>query len=986
MEFNLNYQLGIINEIEDVCLKRLKMKIYEKVIDLEAFVYKTSEPVAFNEIAQDKMQGIKIGESWGGLFDSGWFKFTGFIDQTYRNVPLYLHLDLSGEGLLYDENMMPLKGFTNGSSVFDRTHGEPGKEYYQINQFIKENGQITLWVEAGCNDLFGNLQNNGTLQFARIVTKNNDLEKLYYDLETLISLLKSLKPTDNYYLYLFNGLNEVKNHLLYETKDYLNKSLVILKRLLTTSSNNELAITAVGHGHLDLAWLWPIRESKRKVVRTITNVLYLLKKYPQMVFVISQPQQLIWLKEQSSYLFNQVKGLVKKGQIELVGGMFVEADTNISNEESLCRQILYGVKYFEKEFGVRVDNLWLPDVFGYNGALPQIMKKSGLNHFMTIKISWNLVNKFPYHTMLWEGIDGTKVLTHMPPEGTYNSSALPRSVLESKQNYQQMKEADEILMVYGIGNGGGGPGDEHLERIIRQGNLLDLPKVKTGRVDDFFKRLELKIPNLPIWQGELYLENHQGTYTSQSNIKRYNHLMENKLKAVETYLVHKECYHQYREQIDHIWQEVLLYQFHDILPGSSIKRVYDEALSRYEILVKQLDDIIKAVNNTFTTTFTNKSIIYNHHLFDIKQIYKVNNTYHELEVESLSTRALNHSKYEQNHDYEYNGIVETKNLIVKFNQTNGYLDSIIDKRSNQEILKSPSNKLRVYQDFGDAWNILDHYRKQDEVLMTLISQEVKDYNVLTEITNRYRYQQSTLTEVVLINKATDLITFTHDLDWQDLNRMLRTSFDTIVSSDDIACDIQFGYLNRTRLDETSTQKAQFEICAQNWVNIKDEGLSISLYKNAKYGHYVKGSIIDLNLLRSTNYPCENGDIGKTTYQYALLISDKQITKEKIDDLALSFNASYLMFNEEKLSSLLTVDQTNIEYSTIKGGSDNSSLVIRFYEKTGHQVLTKVTVNKEIKMVKEINIVEEDIQVIKNKSNSFELDFKPFEIKTIQISL
>ena len=979
MDFKLNYEKGVINEMIQVCIKDLITRIYTRVSDLDVYFYHTKEPVSIMSVNEKDLKKIEIGETWGQVFDCAWFKMIGKVDLKESVDDLYLHIDLSGEGLLYDQDLIPLKGFTPGSFIFNQVYGEGGKAYYPLKTFLLKDGKIEIWIDASCNDLFGSWMNSGKLMYAEIVRKDNKVEKLYYDLEVLLSVLKSTEDKTIYQL-LFNNLEIVKNNLLYNNHKAVERSLEITTKLLNVKSNHPLMITAVGHAHIDLAWLWPIRETKRKIVRTMSNVLYLLAKHPEMVFVISQPQQLIWLQNESPKTFDEIKKYVKSGQIELVGGMYVEADTNITGEESLVRQFLYGVKYFEDNFGFKVKNLWLPDVFGYTGTLPQIILKSGLEYFQTIKMSWSVMNKFPYHTFYWQGIDGSKILTHMPPEGNYNSDLLPVITKKIADNYQQTEVSNDVLAIYGVGDGGGGPGDEHLERITRQGSLLDFPKIKMGRVDEFFDNLKEKANNIPIYNNELYLENHQGTYTSQSNIKMYNRMLEQKLKAIETYFVHKGV-NKFKDQLDTIWKEVLLYQFHDILPGSSIKRVYDEAIERYVILNKQLETMLKEVNSSYHNDYDDGVSVYNHNLFVATKLYKVNNTYHKLTINPLSTNSF-HKRYHQTSNLNSNQI-ETTNLIIEFSENAGYINRIFSKKKNCELLNKSANQLRVYKDFGNAWNIEYHYQAQDVVLMELDSQIIRTYGPITEIYNRYIFQSSIVDELVVIDKDTDYITFNHDVDWNDLNYMLRTSFDTIVKSEEAICDIQFGQIRRTTKNESSTEKGQLEVCAHHWVNLRDSNHSITLFNNAKYGYNIKNSVLDLNLLRSTNFPCQNGDIGKTKYQYAFSIQNANESLYDIDNFGLNFNAQYLMFDQEELSPFLKIDNNNIEYSTIKDSFNDKSHIIRLYEKSGELNYANLHFERNVKQAYLVNLVEDRIEKITVDENSINLMFTPYEIKTIQ---
>jgi len=983
MEFILDYQKITYNEIYHTIYQLLTQKIDVKVTDLKISGYVTEEPIPFKQREEGEYHLFKLGESWGKLFDCAWFLIEGKIEDFKQGTPYDLKLDLSGEACLFNEQGVPIKGFTNGSSIFDRSYGEPGKRYYPINEFIQKDGTVKLWIEAGCNDLFGSLQDNGVIQYCEVVIRNDEIKELFYDLEILYSLLSVVDDNTIRNKQILESLKKINYLIMYEEKDWLNRSLKMTKQLLSMKSSNDLEITAIGHAHLDLAWLWPIRETKRKAARTLSNVIDLLEKDDAFIFGVSQPQLLLWIKVEYPELYKKIKHYVKQNRIELQGGMWVEADTNLTGEESLVRQMLYGIQFYQEEFVFKVKNLWLPDVFGYTGSLPQVIKKSGLDYFMTIKLSWSLINKFPYHTFNWLGIDGSNVLCHMPPEGNYNSSITPSVTKLIEVNYKEKHLSNKALALFGIGDGGGGPGEEHIERIKRQKSLHPLPKVNYGRSDDFFNSIVKDKDLFSKYQGELYLENHQGTYTSQANVKFFNRKLEHKLKSIETLLVSNQHYQKYKEKLSEIWKEVLLYQFHDILPGSSIKRVYNETLARYEILDNQLDQLLKEVYPQYTVSGT---FIYNPLLNDATVLSKIDNQYVLSKIAKLSSQVIETIVYEQD-EVVTSDVIETNLLKVVFNPNNGQMTSIIDKVFNREILSKPEgNQLAVYQDKGDAWNILDHYRKQTPEVMTLMKRSVLKYGHLYEINHEYRFKESTLKETIIIRKNSTVIEFHHDLNWQNVGYMLRTSFPLTIKSSVANFDIQFGQIARSRLNNTTIESAQFEVSGHNWVNVSEPNYGVSLLNNAKYGYYVKDDMLDMNLLRSTNYPCENGDIDRTNYQYGLYVHEGNQNQAHVDALAMEMNTFFPRFNEkiDVLSNWISIDKENIDYSSIKGSEDNKGTIIRLYEKNGEITETSIRFTRELSKIYLVNLIEEFEEELNINNQTINISFKPFEIITLKI--
>jgi alpha-mannosidase len=977
MEFNLNYKLNQINEIKDMIYHTLSSRIDRVIYQPKIAGAHTKEPVSFHERLNLNFREYKIGESWGDLFDCAWFNIYGKVNPKCKEV--HLRLDLSGEACLFDSEGTPLKGFTNGSSVFDRQHGEPGKNYYMIDDLINDKGEFSLWIDAAANDLFGSLQNQGKILLCDLVERHPKTLELFYDLEVLHNMLTVFDEPSEAHQYLFNTLRQIYYLVIYEKRNWIEESLKLTKPFFTKKTTSKLTVYATGHAHIDLAWLWPIRETKRKAGRTISNVLYLLKKYPSFVFGISQPQLLVWTQEYYPKLFQEMKYYVEKGRIELQGGMWVEADTNLSGGESLIRQFYYGMEYYNKEFNQQVNNLWLPDVFGYQGNLPQLIKGSGLDFFMTTKLSWSLVNRFPHHTFIWRGIDGSEVICHIPPEGTYNSSIKPQTINYMENHYIEKNDIPYALNLYGIGDGGGGPGEEHLERVKRIHDLDPLPKVKLRQAKELFLELAKFRNEMKVYEGELYLENHQGTLTSHTKVKKYNRFIENKLKTVEMLLVLSEKYVKHVSVLDELWKEFLLYQFHDILPGSSISRVYEECLVGYEKINQKLDQIISLYFPSYSNDLK-QGLPFNPNLKPTEKLHKLDNTYERIKIAPFSNHLIDKKIYYfDNEDNET--VFQTKNLLIEFSSKTGFIHRIYHKTKQRELLiNKEANQLSVYRDLGDAWNIMMHYREQEPTHMELIKRSVNHYGETKEIIQKFKFKNSTLNEIITIDYENDRLDFNHHLDWQDSGYMLRTNFPLDIHTEEAFFDIQFGEIKRTRKTDTSMNKAKFEVCAHNWVSMHDE-IGVSLINNGKYGFSVQEDYFDMNLLRSTTYPSHNQDIGETSHAYALIIHDGSHHHAKIDHVAQAFNDFMPIFKEQIMfNSIVNFESEHIDLVLVKGSKEDNSVVVRFNEKQGIQGKIEVEWPKWAKAIYETNLIEKEAKQI----NSFMLEFKPFEIRTFKI--
>lgn len=969
---NKEYYKNQINDALNILKCIAKHEMYTKIATLDVMYGSSKEPVPFIDRLSLDYKPLKVGQSWGSLFTCAWMNVKGKVDEANIENAI-LALDINGEALLYDKDGNPVKGFTNGSSVFDRALGEPGKQYHPISSLINKDGTIDLWFDCGCNDLFGNLQENGELKFADVVIANKLAKDNYYDFEVLLDLLNTLDEKDEKYKSLFDYVIRIRDLYWYSTNNHHEQIHEIAQEAFALLQEpSKYCAYMVGHSHLDLAWLWPVRESKRKVLRTLTNVIDLLERYEDMVFVLSQPQQIQWIKENSSSLYQLVKKYIMSGRIEIIGGFYVETDTNLIGEESLARQALYGQKFYMEEFGKYSDICFLPDCFGFNGQLPQILRQSAQNYFLTTKISWCNNTIFPYHNFRWIGIDNTEVIAHFPPENTYNSGAYPRSLHKFKSNLTSDDVIKKGVILYGIGNGAGGPGEEHLERIKREKSLHSLPQAQLSTCHKIFEDLEESKDRLKSYQGELYLENHQGTYSSQSETKRLLKLAEERLKALEYYLSVNQLADGFA-QCEVLWKELMLYYFHDIIPGSSIKRVYEET----EVELKDILHRIDSLADKYKLNFNDGQTIINTATNPIKRYIKTAEGYVIRTCEPFSTS----SKFEIK---KFSNMIDSKHVSnlhyeIEFDEL-GYMKSLYSTLLDKNVLAGMGNGLRVFIDHGDAWNIVDSYRNQDEIYMQLEDRTISNFEGLIEVVSTYTYMNSKINEIIIIPDSDDPIEITHDTDWHDIKRMLRTQFKLPYSSSEITCDIQFGQISRSRESDTLRAKAQFEIVSQRWCDVSNEEYGLTIISPSKYGHYSKKDILDLCLLRSTNHPCENGDIGHTSYRYAIYPHGKIISGE-IDGRANAYTSESLYSNIDSLllPSLVKFDHDHLEYSTLKPSYDDDSYILRVYEKCGQHLNTSFEVKEGYELFI-TNILEDECSTVDNKNVSF----GPYEIKTLLI--
>lgn len=967
--------------------RNLKERIYTKVSELDTEYYKSKEPLPYDRRLEGEHGTLKIGDKWGDLWDCAWFHFTGKVPEEAKGKKTVLIIDVSGEGCIVDGDGNPLRGITVVENAFDEHNGMGGKRVFDLLPSAAGGEPVDIWMDAGCNCLFGTLRNNGCLAAADIAVVDTEIRELFYDYQVLYNLMKTLdERSARYNAVLFALYNASLELNTYSPEEVRCASAIVKKELDKKGGDPSLKFTAIGHAHLDLAWLWPIRETIRKGARTFSTALDLMDKYPDYVFGASQPQLYEWMKIYYPHLYERIKEKVKEGRWEVQGCMWVEADTNIIGGEAMVRQVLYGKNFFMDEFGVDVKHLWMPDVFGYSGALPQILKKSGCDYFMTQKLSWNEYNKFPHQTFLWQGIDGTQIFAHMLPEETYNSPMTPESVHFSEINYMDSGKSDEALILFGIGDGGGGPGLEHLERARRLKNLNGLCPVEQGKAEPLLMRMAENAKDLKKWNGELYLEKHQGTYTTQAKNKYYNRKMELALRELEFALILSGQNETYpKEELDKIWKEVLLYQFHDIIPGSSIKRVYDESTARYEILLNRVREMTdacyeKAMDGHGTAVFNSLS-------WERTELVEKDGRFYWVTVPAMGYTSLPEQPEDHFAVIAADGCLENGNLKVTFG-ADGSVVSVYDKKAARETLKEPSNIYHVYCDeSADCWDIPIEYTDRKPEAFTLTEQTFSVEGPCAVCRQTYTYGKSALTVKAILKDGSHRVDFQVEADWYENEKMLRTAFHTNVVTNHASFEIQYGKIDRKNNDNTSWENAQFEVCGHKWVDLSEENYGVALLNDCKYGHRVIDGMLDLNLLRSQNYPGENADRGHHSFTYSLYPHSGNDASGHVSREAYELNVPVTVKTLDtaplKARSLFSVDGQAV-METVKRAEHSNETVIRMFEPYGSTTTVRLTMDIAYSKAVLCDLMENEGEVLQLDGRELFLTFSPFEIKTIKL--
>jgi alpha-mannosidase len=1000
----------------DQTLIQLEKAIYSNIAPLKITAWRTAEPVSFAQRMHGFRLDLKIGESWGGLFDCAWFCFQGQIPQQVKGSAIVLLIDINGELCIYDGSGIPIRGLTNVSSEYDYSLGKPGKRVFPLCDHSTGGETVEIWADAGCNDLFGRVQQGAQIQEAAIAVLHPEIRSLYYDFEVLLDYLKALPADSANAQQLLTALKDAAWELVHSIDPLTVQAAANhLKPLLDRRGGDPaIRVTAIGHSHVDLAWLWPIRETKRKITRTMATVIANMKVYPDYRFGASQAQLFQWLKEDHPALYDQVKARVSEGRFEPQGAMWVEADTNLAGGEALVRQLLLGKHFFKKEFNADINYLWLPDVFGYSAALPQILSLAGVDIFMTQKLSWNQVNRFPHQSFHWQGLNGTRILAHMLPEETYNSPALPRSLVKLEKNYQDSGVSAHALLLYGIGDGGGGPGEEHLERLQRIGNLAGLPPVKQESAAEFFSDWIKDSARFPNWTGELYLERHSGTLTTQARTKQANRRMEQALRQLEwSLLLSKSDYPN--ENLLEIWREVLLYQFHDILPGSSIKRVYDESLERYEVLQAQVSALTQASEEKLslqidTSKMTRPIVSINSLNWDRLDWIEMDGVWKQIMTPSMGWKVVDFTASDPFQAVEVAADrLENDQLRVTF-ASDGSILSIIDKNCQREVLPAgtTANRLSVYHDDGDAWDFPLDYAQQTPRQPQLTSTECSTDGPYGVISQTYQIGYSKIVQSIRLAPGSCMLEFDTQLVWRETASMLRTSFPVAVHTDEASFEIQFGHIRRPTHRNTTWDLARDEVPCHKWVDLSQRDYGATLINDSKYGCKVKDGVMDLNLLRSVPFPgpklfddtqVQPGqanynytDQAEHHFRYAFYPHAGDPIQAQVTRRSYEFNlpirtvrATPHSGNLPIESSWLIISSPEVILEAVKKAEDGPELILRLYENANSSPRTKIEFGFPVSRVEEVTLLESFLHELVRDGNSVEIPFRPFEIKTLRVT-
>lgn len=1025
----------IDKRIQVICDELKRLSVVQK-LPIENWKYKKGNFIHPEDAEKSSQQWMAYDSRtmhWYGPDEHYWFRTEFTVPDKFNGKPMWMHVKTQIDE--WDDGRNPqFLLFVNGTAVqgMDMNH----REVFLTGEAVSgETYKLDLQSYTGILHSEFNL-------IAEAWEINPEIQKLYYDLVVPLRAFSRMEKDDKVRQDIETVLNNAINYLDLRTPyskefydsvkradEYISKALYE-----DMAGFSDVIATCIGHTHIDVAWWWTVEQTREKVGRSFATVLKLMEEYPNYKFMSSQPQLYYFLKERYPELYAKVKERIKEGRWEPEGGMWVEADCNLTSGESLVRQFMHGKRFFKEEFGVDSKILWLPDVFGYSGALPQIMKKSGIDYFMTTKLAWNQFNKIPYDTFTWRGIDGSEVLTHMittPGVGqstqnfftTYNGMLHPDAIMGGWSRYQNKNINNDILISYGYGDGGGGPTRDMLETSIRmEKGLKGIPKVRQEFAGTYFKELEERVKGdrrLPLWTGELYFEYHRGTYTSMARNKRSNRKSELLLMDLEllSVLALNKNMPYPKGELEAMWKKLLINQFHDILPGTSIKEVYEVTKLEYEELKKKCEALIKERLEALTKT-GNGVTIYNTLGFNRDDIVNIGScsgqalkdelgNYYPIQhteegaivfVEGLPSKGSKTYKVADFQPYNpfklENNVLETPFYKIKIDEY-GTFTSIFDKENRREVVQKGerANLMRMYEDkpmYFDNWDIdifyTEKYWDVDDVTHMEWT-EMGPIRAALEIERKI--SSSVIKQKIYFYSHSRRIEFNTYVDWKEHQHLLKVHFPVDIHTDEATFDIQFGNVTRKVHTNTSWDAARFESCGQKWMDLSEGHYGVSLLNDCKYGHSVKDSNMALTLVKSGIEPNPTTDQEEHFFTYAIYPHRETWRNgETVFEAAKLNQPAYSVIGgvPGEQSSFISSDKKNIIIETIKQAEDGNGFIIRMYECENALTQTKLTLGVPIAAMKECNLLEEDLSEVSIENNSAEVVIKPYEIKTYRITL
>ncbi|MBR8742378.1 glycoside hydrolase family 38 C-terminal domain-containing protein [Nocardiopsis sp. MG754419] len=993
------------------------------------------EPVPAAEGVAAPYAPAGVGDAWGPAWGTTWFRVRARVPEEWAGrrveavVDLGFDADMPGfqcEGLVHRADGTIVKGLN------------PRNAWIPVGAPAGGGEEVEFHVEAAANPvILGDPPFQPTdlgegrgpadrplyrLARADLAVFETSVWELALDLEVAGGLMRELDTGDPRRWRLLRALGRTLDAL--DPQDIAGSAArareVLAPEMASPAAAGTHRVSAVGHAHIDSAWLWPLRETVRKVARTSANVVGLMADHPELVFAMSQAQQWAWIKEHQPDLFTRVVAEAEAGRFVPVGGMWVESDTNMPGAEALARQFVFGKRFFRDELGVDTQEVWLPDSFGYSAALPQLVRLSGSQWFLTQKISWSQVNRFPHHTFWWEGLDGTRVFTHFPPVDTYNAELTGEELAHASRNFRDKGGSSHSLVPFGHGDGGGGPTREMLGRAARLRDLEGSPRVTIERPEEFFERAHAEYTDAPVWWGELYLEFHRGTYTSQAATKQGNRRSEHLLREAElwaaTAAVRTGAEYPY-ERLEQVWRTVLLNQFHDILPGSSIAWVHREAAEAYRQVAEELTEVIGAAQSALAAADggdDGDTVVFNPTPHERDGVPALGALPRSRAASPVTDGAATPSLTTDDSGFTLDNGVLTVGVDHR-----GLVMSILDRSAEpggREVLAAglPGNLLQVHQDVPnqwDAWDVDEFYRNsvtdltEVDSVTALTAEEVAEAELPSGTVGlrvARSFGASSLVQVVSLSPGARRLDVDTRVDWHEREKFLKAAFPLDVRAHESSSEIQFGHVQRPTHTNTSWDAAKFEICAHRWVHVAEPGYGVAVLNDSTYGHDVTRDVradggttttVRLSLLRAPRFPDPETDQGEHRLRYALApgadIEDAVREGYRINLPVRSAPGA------AAVAPLVEVADPGVVVESVKLADDRSGdVVVRLYEARGGRATTSLRSGFPVRGVRAVNLLEEDYEEAPTlpaedatddgRPGQVGLRLRPFQILTLRL--
>ncbi|MCD4753030.1 MAG: hypothetical protein K8R40_08165 [Anaerolineaceae bacterium] len=995
----------------------LAAKRYPETRPIKLSAYFAPDRITYEEAMKGDYHPFKVGYNFGPLWSTHWVKVEYEIPVEWQGKEVHLLWDSMCEGAVWIDGN-PMQGLTGSTPNNPWMVTRPD---YELSKSARGGEMGVLYIEVAVNHLFGvggggpEIEHVvGWLRQAELAIFDRDAWDLYWDFVVVADMAQELPegtPRKGQAMRVANTM--IDTIRLDDHSTWAPARTIAAEFFAEKNGEGQHNLSAIGNAHIDTAWLWPLAETHRKCYRTFASAVKYMDDYPEYKFTVSQAQQFEWMKYEQPDLYQRIKEKFENGQFIPTGGSWVEMDANLPNGESFVRQFLLGQRYFEKEFGFHCVDFWEPDVFGYSAALPQILKLSEIDYFLTQKLSWNQFNKISTHTFIWEGIDGSQVLTHFPPLDTYGARATVSEAIKNVQMYKDHENSKESYLLFGFGDGGGGPTKDMLEQLRRMKNVDGLPTVEIRSPKEFYQRLDLDLKDPVKWVGELYLEYHRGTYTTQALTKKNNRRSEFMLHDIEflSAMAGLNGYNYPTEDLDWMWKMVLTNQFHDIIPGSSITEVYDEAAEDYKkVLNRGVELRSDAIKSLLDTKENGENlVVVNTTGFDREEVV-------ELPKGTTSTQISNCGKplgIVSSPSYGYSiqkttaepakpvtlkttqdgFIFENQHVVVCINKS-GEMLSLFSKEAGREALAPDGigNKFVLFEDRPcafDAWDVdIYHLETREEVPSAYSCEVIEEGPFRVAVAFDYKISEtSTINQVIRLSATSKHLDFKTRIDWHEEYRVLKVEFPWDVRASEASYEIQFGHLQRPTHFNTSWDFAQFEVCSHKWADLSEYGFGVSLLNDCKYGHSTKDNIMRLTLLRSPKEPDPIADMGTHHFQYAVMPHAGTLQDAGLIAEGYCFNQPLQIAQTDaapSVKSFFSVDKSAVVIDTVKKAEDSDEIIIRMYESFGAQCNTSLRLDMVASEAMEVNLLEHDINDVTVENGQIELHFGAFQIRTLKL--